>query len=118
MEQKPIYNLFIGRWQPLHAGHEKLMRTVLGEGKKVCVGFRDTAVDESNPYSIEERMAMFKQRFGPELESGDMILFVLPDIEAVCYGRGVGYQIREIVLDDATHQISATKIRAGEIENI
>lgn len=113
-----MYHLFIGRWQPLHAGHEKLMRTVLDEGKKVCVGFRDTPVSESNPYSVEERMEMFKKRFAPELESGNMILHVLPDIEAVCYGRGVGYQIREIVLDDATHEISATKIRAGEIENI
>ncbi len=36
----------------------------------------------------------------------------MPNIEAVCYGRTVGYKIDHIVLDDATHDISATKLRA------
>ena len=33
----------------------------------------------------------------------------------VFYGRGVGYNIEELVLDKNIQEISATKIRAGEI---
>jgi len=36
---------------------------------------------------------------------------VIPDITEVCYGRKVGWGIREIKLDAATERISATKIR-------
>ncbi len=39
----------------------------------------------------------------------DVIL--IPDIERVCYGREVGWDIRQIKLDDETEVISATKIR-------
>ena len=37
---------------------------------------------------------------------------LVPNITNICYGRGVGYKIEEIVLDEKTQQISATKIRA------
>ena len=36
---------------------------------------------------------------------------LVPNITNICYGRGVGYKIEEIVLDEKTQQISATKIR-------
>ena len=36
------YSLFIGRYQPLHAGHINLIRVVLNEGKNVLVALRDT----------------------------------------------------------------------------
>jgi len=37
---------------------------------------------------------------------------MVPNITNICYGRGVGYKIEEIVLSDEIHKISATKIRA------
>ena len=37
---------------------------------------------------------------------------VVPNITNICYGRGVGYKMEEIVLDEETQKISATKIRA------
>ena len=36
---------------------------------------------------------------------------MLTNMTNICYGRGVGYKIEEIVLDEKTQQISATKIR-------
>ena len=36
---------------------------------------------------------------------------LVPNITNICYGRGVGYKIEEIVLDEETQKISATKIR-------
>ena len=108
---KNIYSLFIGRFQPLHEGHVKLIRAVLNEGKKVCIALRDTNIDENNPYSIEERKEMFKREFGNEVK-----IIVIPDIEEVVYGRKVGWGIREIRLDKETEDISATKLREKVIK--
>ena len=36
------YSLFIGRYQPFHKGHHKLIQTVLDEGKNVCIGEETT----------------------------------------------------------------------------
>ena len=36
---------------------------------------------------------------------------LVPNITYICYGWGVGYKMEEIVLDEKTQQISATKIR-------
>ena len=58
-----MYSLFIGRYQPLHTGHEKLIRTVLNEGRKVCVAIRDTIKRETDPYSFKQRKSMFKRVF-------------------------------------------------------
>lgn len=104
------YSFFIGRWQPLHDGHIKLIRGVLNEGKKVAVGLRDTPVDTKNPYTIEQRKEMFKKVFGDEVK-----LVVLPDIAEVCYGRDVGWGVRELKLDPYTEAISATNIRKAKV---
>lgn len=103
------YSLFIGRWQPLHDGHKALFDQVRKEGKKILIGIRDTEISEINPYSVAERMAMIKEQV-PDAE-----VVVIPDIEEVVYGRGVGYGIREIRLSAEIEDISATKIRGSGI---
>ena len=50
------------------------------------------------------------ERLNPEFEGRFQVMLV-PNITNICYGRGVGYKIEEIVLDEKTQQISATKIR-------
>ena len=99
------YSLFIGRWQPLHEGHKKLIRTVLDEGKNVCVAIRDTEVDKDNPFTTEEREQMILDAF-PHVK-----VIIIPDIEEVVYGRKVGWGIREIRLDEDVEKISGTSIR-------
>ena len=54
--------------------------------------------------NIEERLNL-------EFE-GQFKIMLVPNITNICYGRGVGYKIEEIVLDEETQKISATKIRA------
>ena len=100
------YSLFIGRYQPLHQGHIALIQRVLDEGKSICVALRDTEIDENNPYSTEQRKEMFFKEFKDKVK-----VIVIPDIEEVCYGRKVGWGIREIKLDKKTESISASKIR-------
>jgi adenylylsulfate kinase len=106
-DDKPVYSLFIGRWQclPPHSGHMALFDTVRKEGSNILIAIRDTAVDEKNPYSVNERIRGLSEAVP------DAKLIVIPDISEVCYGRGVGYDIREIVLDDETQAISGTQMR-------
>jgi hypothetical protein len=101
------YSLFIGRWQVpyLHGGHKKLIQTVLDEGKDVCIAIRDTPIDKDNPYTIIQRKEMIQNSF-PQTK-----IIVIPDINEICYGRKVGYGIREIHLDVETEAISGTEIR-------
>jgi hypothetical protein len=47
-------------------------------------------------------------------------VIIIPDIASVNYGRGVGYEVKEIQVDQVTANISATEIRrqvlSGETE--
>ena len=43
--------------------------------------------------------------------SSKIKVIIIPDIESVNYGRGVGYEIIEHVPPDTVKEISATKIR-------
>lgn len=99
--------LFIGRYQPFHAGHKKLIEEGIRRYGQALIGVRQTSRDwpfERVRVRIENMMAEHRGRF---------TVIPLPNIEAVCYGRDVGYKIDHIVLDDATHDISATKLRAA-----
>ena len=105
-----LHSMFIGRWQPLHDGHKKLIQSVIDEGKNVCIAIRDTPISPENPYTVEERRAMIQEAFP------NAPIVVIPDIEEVIYGRSVGWSVREIRLDKETEDISATKIRAAKGE--
>lgn len=111
---KKTYSLFIGRWQPPHDGHKKLIDTVLNEGKNVAIALRNTNIQESDPYSINERIDLWKQIYPNAVvypNQGRIVLVDIPDISEVIFGRKVGWDIREIHLDKETEAISATKIR-------
>ena len=107
------YSLFIGRWQPFHDGHKALIQSVIDEGKEVCIAIRDTEISEDNPFTADRRKEMIQESF-PTAK-----VIVIPDIEEIVYGRGVGWGIREIRLDNKTESISGTKIRnEGKINKI
>lgn len=108
------YSLFIGRWQPFHEGHKKLIQTVLDEGKNVCVAIRDTEISDKNPYTAGERKNMITRAFAG---NSHVRVIIIPDIEDVVYGRDVGWGIREIRLDPNTEAISGTKIRNDNLDN-
>lgn len=102
-------SLFVGRWQPFHAGHRKLIETVLKKRKPVIIAIRDTEASKSNPYSVFERWTMIQKSLK---KYGELVKIVaIPDIDEICYGREVGYAVRKIELDKKTEGISGTKIR-------
>jgi cytidyltransferase-like protein len=107
--QKPTA-LFIGRYQPFHAGHQKLIEEGFRRVGQVCIAVRDThGLDEKNPLPF----FAVKQRIETALSSyvGRFVIVPLPNITNVFYGRDVGYNVERIVLDPSTEEISATKLR-------
>ena len=49
-----------------------------------------------------------EEKINPEFKGRFQIMLV-PNITNICYGRGVGYKIEEIVLSEEIQKISATK---------
>ena len=108
-------SLFIGRYQPFHAGHKALMEVILREGKNIVIALRDTDIDEKNPYNISERILQINKNM---VEWDDRYqIITIPDIAEICYGRGVGYKIRQIELDKDLEAISGTRIRMRDLYN-
>ena len=107
--QKPTA-LFIGRYQPFHGGHQRLIEEGLRRVGQVCIAVRDThGIDVKNPLPF----FAIKQRIETALSvyAGRFVVVPLPNITNVYYGRDVGYTVERIVLDEETEAISATKIR-------
>ena len=105
------YSLFIGRWQPWHDGHQWLIDQRLKEGKNVCIAIRDVETNENQPWQAEYIKGLLIDRFAQEIKNGKIKVIIIPDIESVNYGRGVGYEIIEHVPPNKVKEISATKIR-------
>jgi nicotinamide mononucleotide adenylyltransferase len=106
------YSFFAGRWQPLHKGHLWLINERLKEGYNVWLGIRDVEPDEKNPWTAQEILEMIKEGELKELiEEGKVLPTIIPDIESINYGRGVGYDIIEHYPPKEIGDISATSIR-------
>ena len=103
--------LFIGRWQPLHPGHQWLFNQKLEKGVPILIAVRDTPIDDSNPYSTDDVISNLEKEYSDEVKSGMVKVMGIPDIESVNYGRGVGYEINEFVPPKDIGEISATEIR-------
>ena len=105
------YSVFFGRWQPFHEGHYWLINERLKEGKNVWVAIRDVKPDEKNPWTAHEILMNLSEELKPLIEEGRIFLSIVPDIESINYGRGVGYDVIEHVPPKEIGEISATSIR-------
>ena len=105
------YSMFIGRWQPWHDGHRWLIDQRLNEGKNVLICVREVSKNDSNPYNPEDVKANIEKELKDLIQTEKVKVIIIPDIESVNYGRGVGYDIIEHVPPSQIGKISATKIR-------
>jgi cytidyltransferase-like protein len=105
------YSMLVGRYQPFHEGHRWLMNQCLDEGKNVLICVRDIEPDEKNPFTSEQVYQNISNELKDLISDGRVKVMVIPDIESINFGRGVGYDIIEHVPPQEVGDISATKIR-------
>jgi len=105
------YSMFIGRWQPWHTGHRWLIDQRLNEDKNVLICIRDMKTDKNNPYTAEEVKINLEKELKDLVYHRKVKVIIIPDIESINYGRGVGYDIIEHIPPKDIDKISATKIR-------
>jgi len=106
--------MFIGRWNGIfHNGHDYIIRKKLDEGKSVTLAIRDVAPDKNNPWSAKQVKEMIDYRFK---DYPDVKTIIIPDLESVEYGRGVGYEVNEIKVDKYIAGISGTECRKMILE--
>ena len=116
--KKPTVQM-LGRWQPWHDGHQALFNRCVAKTGQVIIKVRDVEGSsggdgqDDNPFNwddvcknIEKGLSKDGYKRGLEYE-----IMLVPNVVNITYGRGVGYAFDEEVFDDATHSISATKIR-------
>ena len=108
--KKPTAQM-LGRWQPFHDGHYTLFKEIIKKTEQVCIQIRDVQGVDDNPFDFETVKKNIEDKLNPEFE-GRFKIMLVPNITNICYGRGVGYKIEEIVLPEEIQKISATKIRA------
>ena len=101
--------LFIGRWAPFHKGHFAIMEKVYKEdpSRPLMIFVRNTKVEHWSAIERKEmvEIAMKKMKI-------PATVMIIPDIDSVNWGRGVGYTPRMIDVDVAIKNgYSGTKIR-------
>ena len=112
----PTYNakaptaLFLGRYQPFHDGHLRLIEEGLRRVGQVCIAVRDThGIDAKNPFDFQTvkariEAALWRYR-------GRFVVVPVPNVTHVFYGRDVGYVVERLQLGEEAEEISASKIR-------
>ena len=111
------YAMYVGRWQNWHKGHEWLLNQQLEKGKDVWVAIRNVPTDENNPKTAQEvMMELAGEPYFIE-NSHRINISIIPDIESINYGRGVGYEVIYHEPPVEIEKISGTSIRNGYIDS-
>ena len=108
-DKKPTVQM-LGRWQPFHDGHYALFEEIIKKTGQVCIMVRNLQGVGDNPFDFESIKSRITERLDKKYKNRFKVVLV-PNITNICYGRGVGYKIEEIVLSEKIQKISATKIR-------
>lgn len=111
------FAMFVGRWQPLHLGHQALFSRAMNDGKNVLICIREGQVNEKNPFTakeVKENIENYYAKFNEiNLKSNLPIVkaIIIPDICSIEFGRSVGYDIIEHIPPIEVANLSATNIR-------
>ena len=101
--------IFIGRYQPYHYGHIQLIEQKLLKGIPVLILIRDIEPDSGNPFtSVQTKNMILKYH---KQRKQDVEVIIIPDMESINFGRGVGYEVNKYTPTEEIANISATSIR-------
>ena len=109
--------MFIGRWQTWHKGHEWLINQQLTKGKNCWVAIRDVEQDDNNPKTAQQVLKELSSEPFFMNNFDKILLSIIPNIESVNYGRGVGYEVIYHQPPADIECISGTGIRDGYIDS-
>ena len=100
---KADFGVFIGRFQPLHIGHEHVIRQALSQVKHliVLVGSANVARNPRNPFTYDERAAMLRSAFRHEIAEERLVIEPLNDhlYSDTAWVTEVQRRVNAIVLD-------------------
>ncbi len=99
---------FIGRWSPFHKGHTAIiLKKLAGQPESpVLIMVRDTGRET---LSATIRAEYIKIWMTEQHIQGTIM--IIPNIEGIYWGRGVGYKTELVDVDVKLKRISGTKIR-------
>lgn len=105
------YSMVVGRFQPFHKGHKWLINQCLNNDKNVLICIRDINPDDNNPFTAKQVENNLNGQLLDLIQEGRVKVMIIPDIESINFGRGVGYDIIEHIPPQEVSEISATNIR-------
>ena len=110
------FRAMFGRFQPWHKGHTWLLEELMDEDPNmgVWIGVRDVEIDPKNPnhpVDVARGIRGFLLQKYPYEVRQKVRVTIIPDIEGIHYGRGVGWSIVEHIPPTEIAEVSATKIR-------
>lgn len=75
------FAVFIGRFQPLHIGHQHIIDRALEQAKHliILVGSADTARSIRNPFSLQERIGFLAGSYREHIEAGRILIRGISD---------------------------------------
>ena len=88
----------------------------INEGIPALIMVRDIAPDEKNPFTTEQTVEMIEKYHAAK--GHDVQVIIIPDMESVNFGRGVGYEINEFTPPENIGWISATGIRNYSLQRV
>lgn len=111
MAKKASFGVFIGRFQPLHIGHEYVIRKSLESVDRliVLIGSANIARDPRNPFTYEEREHMIRSAFAYEMAQGQVVVEPLDDhlYSDTAWVAEVQRRVHEIVLEEGNNGFKA-----------
>ena len=83
MEKKYKYGLYIGRFQPIHIGHESIIRKMLDECEQIiiAIGSAQENGTERNPFTFEQRADLILNIFYQYALAGRLSIIAINDRE-------------------------------------
>jgi len=103
--------VYIGRFQPFHEGHYRLVKSVLKKNDQILFLVMDSfGINKKNPFKFNYVKNKILKKISTEFK-GRFKIIKIPVVKTVIYGRKVGYKIKRIKLKDNIEKISATNIR-------
>jgi cytidyltransferase-like protein len=91
--------LVIGRFQPIHKGHEMMIETALDHCDRVIVAIGSSQLNgtPNNPLSWVDRYTLIKNRFKEEEKSERLLLLPIPDRERYSNDASFGQYVYKII---------------------